>query len=113
MANEIPNEILDRASLDAALGAERFLLFKHSGRCSISSRAFAEYEAYVSEHTGVPTGWIDVVNRRELSHTAAQQTGVEHKSPQAIWIVDGVAVWNASHFDITQASLAEAAETAG
>ena len=55
----------------------------------------------------------DVVNRRELSQTAAQQTGVEHKSPQAIWIADGLAVWNASHFDITQASLAEAAETAG
>ena len=79
------NEILNRASLDAALGAKRFLLFKHSGRCGVSTRSFAEYEAYVSERTDVATGWIDVVNRRELSQIAAQITGVVHKSPQAIW----------------------------
>ena len=107
------NEILNRASLDAALGAKRFLLFKHSGRCGVSTRSFAEYEAYVSERTDVATGWIDVVNRRELSQIAAQITGVVHKSPQAIWIVDGVVVWNASHFDITKQSLAEAAEPTG
>lgn len=107
------NELLDRAGLETALGAERFLLIKHSGRCSISSRAFAEYEAYVSEQPELATGWIDVVHRRELSQIAAQITGVTHKSPQAIWIVDGVAVWNASHFEITRASLAEAADTAG
>jgi len=107
------NELLDRVGLDAALGAKQLLLFKHSGRCSVSTRAFAEYEAHVADHADVETAWIDVVNRRELSQIAAQITGVVHKSPQAIWIVDGVAVWNASHFDITRASLAEAVEPTG
>ena len=71
MANEIPNELLDRASLDAALGAKRFLLFKHSGRCSISSRAFAdkpyEHYAWLREHAPVYAGRISVLRAVLLS----------------------------------------------
>jgi bacillithiol system protein YtxJ len=109
----VANELIDQDGLDGILNVERVLLLKHSERCGISRRAFGAYESFLAEQPDLTTGWIDVVNRRELSQTAAQRTGVEHKSPQAIWIVNGTAVWNASHFDITKDSLAEAAAITG
>ena len=38
----------------------------------------------------------------------ARITGVEHQSPQALWIENGRVVWHASHWDITPEALAEA-----
>ena len=101
-------QITDKSALEEALSSGAFLLFKHSFRCSISARAFAEYTAFMESNDDYPTGWIDVVGDQELSLWVAAKTGVEHKSPQALWIKDGAVVWSASHFDITQAGLAAA-----
>ena len=103
-----PRQIKDLSQLDAALGADRYLLFKHSFRCSISTSAFKAYEAFVASGADVATGWIDVVEQRDWSQDVARRSGIEHASPQALWIVDGKVVWNASHFDITAAALTEA-----
>ena len=102
------SNLSDGASVDAALQSDRFLIFKHSHRCSISHEAFSEYQAFAAAHPDVPHGWVDVVAQRSLSNRIAQATGVGHRSPQAIWIVDGRAVWDASHFDITEGALARA-----
>jgi len=99
---------MDRSGLDNALGADLFLLFKHSFRCPISGRAFEEYDEFVAAHPEVPTGWIDVVADRPLSLHAAERTGVTHQSPQALLIRDGSVVWDASHGSITEASLEQA-----
>ncbi len=99
-------QITDRTRLEEALRAERFLLFKHSNRCPVSTRAQSEYEAFVQAHSDVPTGWIDVVDQHEWSLWVAAESGVEHQSPQALWIRDGRVAWSASHFKITQAALA-------
>ena len=101
-------QITDKSALKEALRADAFLLFKHSFRCSISARSFREYTAFVASNGEIPTGWIDVVGDRELALWVATQTGAEHKSPQALWIKDGAVAWSASHFDITQESLAAA-----
>lgn len=98
----------DEAAVNAALEADRFLIFKHSNRCAISTGAFAAYTAFASAHPDVPHGWVDVVGQRPLSNRIEQVTGVAHGSPQAIWIVDGRAAWHASHFDITENALARA-----
>lgn len=90
-----------------ALGSESFLLFKHSHRCSVSVRAFSEYEAFLADHD-MPSGWIDVVESREVSAQVTQTTGIQHKSPQALLIRDGEVIWHASHFDITNTALAAA-----
>jgi len=105
-------QITDRDRLAEALGTPRFLLFKHSHRCPISTRARAEYDAFVAAHPDVATGWIDVVADRELSLAAADETGVEHASPQALLLREGRAAWHASHFDITEAALEEAVAAA-
>jgi bacillithiol system protein YtxJ len=101
-----PRQIDDRADLDLALGAERFLLFKHSNRCPISFHAFREYEDFAARNPDVPTGWIDVVKQRDWSRWVAESLGVVHQSPQALWVRDGHVAWHASHGQITARELA-------
>ena len=96
------------SALDEALAAPLFLLLKHSNRCSISTRAFAEWEKLHDARPDVPTGYIDVVADRPLSLRAAEATGIEHASPQVLLLRDGSVVWHASHFDISERALREA-----
>jgi bacillithiol system protein YtxJ len=100
--------ITTAAELEAALAAERFLLFKHSTRCPVSADAFAEYRAFTAAHPEVASGWIDVIEERPLSRAVAERTGIRHESPQAILLEHGTPGWNASHAAIRQASLESA-----
>jgi len=105
-----PEPIREEHELDAGLVAETFLLFKHSFRCPVSTRAFEEYRAWYAA-CGVPpdiaTAWIDVVTYRTLSLAVAERTGVGHESPQVLFLRRGQVVWDASHGAITRQSLAE------
>lgn len=101
-------QIQDRRRLDAALGAERFLLFKHSPRCPFSARAFRVYAAFVQAHPEVPHGWIDVVDHGDWSAWIAEQAGVRHASPQALLVRGGRVSWHCNHRGITEAALSEA-----
>lgn len=103
-----PAQIVERASLDAALQADSFLLFKHSLTCGISARAWSEYTAFLEGNPDVPTGWIDVNGQRPWSQGVAEATGVPHASPQALLLRKGKVVWHASHHRITKESLASA-----
>ena len=102
----LQHQITDQDALDAALAADRFLLFKHSDRCSISVHAFRDYRLFVEAHPDVPTGWIDVVAHRDWAREVARHVEVRHESPQALWLSQGHALWHASHFQITQPELA-------
>ena len=101
----MPVRLLTAAQLEAAFAAERFLVFKHSTRCSISAAAFEEYSRWSEAHPDVVTAWIDVIQDRPLAQAVAEHTGVRHESPQAILLVHGAARWNASHGAITRVSL--------
>jgi bacillithiol system protein YtxJ len=100
-----PVQIPDAHALEAALGADRYLLFKHSRRCPISATAFQEYVAFAREHPGLQTGWIDVVAQKPWARRVVEVTGIAHESPQALLIRDGKVVWHASHYDIRRESL--------
>ena len=103
-----PAQITELDALEAALASDRFLLFKHSRVCPISSRAFAAYVRFARENPDVPTGWIDVVGQRPWSQKVAAVTGVTHQSPQAILIRGGKAAWHETHGSITADALADA-----
>lgn len=103
-----PRRIQDRADLDRAVATAGFLLFKHSFRCSISSRAFAAYRAFVATHPNAATAYLDVVAQRDLAQAVAESSGIPHESPQALVFHDGRVVWHASHGDISAATLAKA-----
>jgi bacillithiol system protein YtxJ len=94
--------------LESALGARRFLLFKHSPTCHVSTAAWEEYERFTGAHPELATGWIQVVRERALSQAVAARTGIRHESPQAILFVERRPVWNASHMAISFATLQEA-----
>ncbi len=77
------------------------VIFKHSTTCPISSRAHGQMSQVA---TGGGAGQISLVivqRASELSRRVAEQTGLQHESPQVIVLRNGGVVWSASHFDIT------------
>lgn len=104
----MPKRLLQPGDLETALGAERFLLFKHSPTCPVSAAAWEEFERFTGAHPELPAGWIQVIRERELSQSIAARTGIRHESPQAILFVERRPVWNASHMAISFAALEEA-----
>ena len=72
-----------------------FILFKHSTRCSISSMAKSRMER--STFAGVPVFLVSLIEHRQLSNYIADTLGVEHQSPQAIVVKNGIAVFDESH----------------
>jgi len=77
------------------------ILLKHSTRCPISRGAMSECKRFAKRDNSAEIWALLVVENRELSQTVAEQTGIEHRSPQAIIFRDGRPVWNGSHYDIT------------
>ena len=85
------------------------LLFKHSVACPISARAFHEFESFLeSANPAITYRLITVQTARPVSDEAASRLSLRHETPQAILINNGREVWNASHHDITSATLQEA-----
>lgn len=96
-------------------GSERSQwLFKHSLTCSVSTEARKEFERFMGQDgAGTPSetfAWIKIQEARAASRHAAERLGVRHESPQVLLIRDGEVVWHASHWEITAAALAEAAD---
>jgi bacillithiol system protein YtxJ len=89
------------------------IIFKHSLTCPISSRALREFQSHLSKaDSRVSYNLITVQSARAVSNEVAARLGVRHESPQAILIVNGREVWNASHFDITASTIKQAIKNA-
>lgn len=87
------------------------LLFKHSTTCPVSANAFKEFQTYLPNRTSdVAPVVVTVPDHREVSNRIAQDLDVKHESPQAIFIVEKQAAWDASHGNITEDEL-KTAET--
>ena len=71
------------------------VLLKHSTSCGISSCVYHEVSQVASD-----VNVVVIQTHRELSNSIATRTGIRHESPQAIVLVDGKAVYHASHYDI-------------
>lgn len=110
-------ELLTIEDLDEALEASTqgpIFLFKQSTTCPISAAAFSEFNTFVDsldDEDEVNAYFVKVRETREVSNKVADETGVEHKSPQVLFIKDREPLWNTSHNDITVASLNEALNT--
>ena len=91
------------------------MIFKHSVVCGASAAAHRTWEEFVAARPGNDDiGWalLVVQHARALSDEVAARTGVRHQSPQAILLRNGRAVWNASHWNISEESLGEAVAAA-
>ena len=81
------------------------LLFKHSTTCPISAAAHDEFTKF---STDVDAYLVKVIESRPVSNEIAKDLDTQHQSPQAFVVSNGKAAWNASHWNITEKSLAEA-----
>ncbi|WP_066311143.1 bacillithiol system redox-active protein YtxJ [Bacillus sp. FJAT-29814] len=87
---------------------DKFYFLKHSLTCPISQAAYNEYEKFSSENAGIPTYYLAVQESRPLSNQIAEKFAIKHESPQAILFLNGQALWNASHWKITNRALQNA-----
>jgi bacillithiol system protein YtxJ len=103
-------KITDKKSLEELTNRSNerpVVIFKHSLTCPISAAAYdqmAEFEGEVE--------LVEVQRARELSAEIENRLGVEHESPQVLVLRNGRVAWNASHFKITAAAVAEAVRAA-
>lgn len=80
-------------------------IFKHSTRCHISKMVLRQFEnEFASEETIIPY-FLDLIEHRDISNEFAARFGIMHQSPQLIVIIDGKAVYDASHSDIDATQL--------
>jgi bacillithiol system protein YtxJ len=87
---------------------DKFLFLKHSLTCPISHAAYQEYVKYAESNQSVPAYYLAVQDSRPLSNELAEKFNIKHESPQVLLIKNGSAVWNASHWKITNRSLTSA-----
>lgn len=81
------------------------LVLKHSTTCPVSAHAYGEFTSFVSP---LETYLVKVIENRMVSNEIESDLGVRHESPQAFLIENGQAVWNASHWKITNKDLTKA-----
>lgn len=84
----------------AASAETPVVIFKHSTTCPISVGVYEE----VSRFPGT-VHLVVVQTARPVSSEIAERTGVRHESPQALVLRDGIAVYSASHYDVTAADI--------
>jgi bacillithiol system protein YtxJ len=83
-------------------------LLKHSTTCPISHAAYEEYESFASAGSGISAYYLTVQDARPVSNHVAEEYHIKHESPQAILFSNKDVVWHASHWKITEDSLAKA-----
>jgi len=83
------------------------LVLKHSTRCPISTAAWEECVKYTQKKITDHVRYIlvKVIESRPVSNLIAEDLNVEHASPQLILLKDKQAVWNTSHWSITQENI--------
>lgn len=95
-------DLTSKEELDSLLTSSAedkgIFIFKHSTRCSISHMAKSRLERYWNSDS--PIHYLDLISNREVSNLIAQKTGVDHESPQLLWIKDGECKFHTSHSGI-------------
>ncbi len=85
------------------------IIFKFSTTCPISwgvQRDFEAWRAQLAEEPEFLCVKVDVRASRKLSQHLAKELGVQHESPQAIWMSPEHNVfWHASHHSISKTTL--------
>jgi len=106
------NELLTREDLEKAedMSSEKpVLLFKQSTTCPISADAFEQYNSYLEKtDEDIDAYFVKVRETREVSNQIAEDTGIQHQSPQIFLMKNKEVLWHTSHSDITAEHIEEA-----
>lgn len=90
---------------------EPVYLMKHSTSCGISTAGWNEFQDFSRGHEKLKMFRVLVRENRAISLAIAERFNVRHESPQVILFYRGKALWNASHFGISQTSLRDALDS--
>lgn len=104
-------ELKTGADLDEALAlsaTQPILVFKHSLTCGTSAMAHEEVLEQAASAASPVVFLLRIQAARELSRAVEDRLGIRHESPQVLLVMDGRAVWHASHFRVTAAAIAAA-----
>ncbi len=81
-------------------------IFKHSTRCSISSMAMSRIERnWDTLPIDFELYYLDLLTYRPVSNAIEAQLGIEHQSPQLLFIENGKCIYHASHSEISISEL--------
>jgi bacillithiol system protein YtxJ len=107
---KVLNDLTELESLWQASHEKPVLFFKHSASCSISVRAYHEFQQYLDSEASqhAQHALIVVQTARAVSNRLAELASVKHESPQAILVRNGQVVWHDSHFELKKHTLAAA-----
>ena len=90
---ETPLDEIEKISFEKPVA-----IFKHSTRCSVSRMAWNQFaKQFDIEFEKMELYFLDLQAYRSLSNEVAERFGVVHQSPQLIVIINGKAVFDASH----------------
>ncbi len=80
------------------------IILKHSTACPVSASALEEYETYLADspNSHVQYYLVKVIESRPVSNQIADDLKVKHASPQIIYFKNKEAIWNTSHWSVTQ-----------
>lgn len=84
------------------------MIFKYSPVCSISRSAEREVEVWMNEEGAAESILlkVDVINQRDVSRFIAKDLGIEHESPQFIWLDRRKEIkWVGNHYEINRTNL--------
>ena len=85
------------------------VIFKHSVRCGASAIVKRRLEEdWDLQSDDVDTYLLDLVAHRDVSNEVANAFGVRHQSPQVLIIKDGRSIFDASHGDVSAATIRQA-----
>lgn len=79
------------------------VLFKHSTRCGTSTFAKKILMDEITDElkSRYDIYYLDLLQHRDISNAIATAYGVEHESPQLLFISKGKCVYHASHDDVS------------
>lgn len=83
--------------LETVLARDRALLYKHSTRCGLSTRAKRQIRAFMENFPAAPVYLVDVIADRSVSDEIEDRLGIRHESPQAILVEGGNPRHSATH----------------
>lgn len=106
MSNLIKLESVEELITFVAQPGKRLLL-KHSTVCPISTAAYNEFEAFLTDHT-IPAALILVREDRPVSNEVEARFGIKHESPQLFLLDDQKVTWHTSHWKINKQAITEA-----
>ncbi len=86
--------------LESVLSQDRALVYKHSTRCGLSTRARRQIQTFMEKFPAAPVYVVDVIADRPISDAIEESLGIRHESPQAILVEGGNPRRSAAHREV-------------